>query len=333
MEIQAGLGKTQYGCLPMAPHTAWEWLERYGAVRLTEEENRGAFEALRDGLTQKIIQMPQFREMEDVLAGTRERARTEADQVVQTGSGYGGLERLARRMGGERPMETHLDFTCGGEEEELWKTFLDTGRLDTPDPARQPMVFVTGKYFYERLRKYVDGMGDRTGWYAHYQLGLFYFQEGDYEKAEEQLDASLADAENAWAYHGIASLYTVTGKKEKACSAMVSGIRLRMHDLSYVKEGFRLLVINGGYEKVIEIRQELEEPIRNEGRIRFYHIQALTGRGRYEEAYRLLMENGGLRVDDIREVEVSLAELWKTLRDRLGYEDTEIPEPFDFTAI
>ena len=333
VEIQAGLGKTQYGCLPMAPHTVWEWLERYGAVRLTEDENGGAFEELRDGLTRKIIEMPQFREMEAVLADTGMRARTEADRVVQTGSGYGELERLARSMGGERPMEPHLDFACGGEEEELWKTFMDAGRLETPDPERQPMLFVTGKYFFDRLRKYVDEMGDRAGWYAHYQLGLLYFQEGDYEKAEQQLDASLADAENAWAYHGIASLYTVTGEKEKACGAMECGIHLRMRDLSYVKEGFRLQVMNGGYEMVIELWEELGESVRNEGRIRFYHIQALTGCGRYEEAYRLLMENGGLQVDDIREGEVSLAELWKTLRDRLGYEETAVPDRFDFTAI
>lgn len=35
VEIQAGLGKTQYGCIPMAPHTSWEWLEQYGAVQAT----------------------------------------------------------------------------------------------------------------------------------------------------------------------------------------------------------------------------------------------------------------------------------------------------------
>ena len=29
IEIQAGLAPTQYGCLPMAPHTAWEWIEQY----------------------------------------------------------------------------------------------------------------------------------------------------------------------------------------------------------------------------------------------------------------------------------------------------------------
>lgn len=37
IEIQAGLGKTQYGCLPMAPHTAWEWMEQYGAVQISPE--------------------------------------------------------------------------------------------------------------------------------------------------------------------------------------------------------------------------------------------------------------------------------------------------------
>ena len=37
VEIQAGLAKTQYGCLPMAPHTAWEWVERYGPVQVDPE--------------------------------------------------------------------------------------------------------------------------------------------------------------------------------------------------------------------------------------------------------------------------------------------------------
>ncbi len=38
IEIQAGLGKTQYGCIPMAPHTTWEWIERYGAVQIPQED-------------------------------------------------------------------------------------------------------------------------------------------------------------------------------------------------------------------------------------------------------------------------------------------------------
>ena len=37
IEVQAGLGKTQYGCIPMAPHTSWEWMESYG---MRSEERR-----------------------------------------------------------------------------------------------------------------------------------------------------------------------------------------------------------------------------------------------------------------------------------------------------
>lgn len=34
VEIQAGIGKTQYGCIPMPPHSAWEWMEQYSAIQL-----------------------------------------------------------------------------------------------------------------------------------------------------------------------------------------------------------------------------------------------------------------------------------------------------------
>lgn len=31
-EIQAGLARTQYECIPMPPCSAWEWVEGYGAM-------------------------------------------------------------------------------------------------------------------------------------------------------------------------------------------------------------------------------------------------------------------------------------------------------------
>lgn len=111
------------------------------------------------------------------------------------------------------------------------------------------------------------------------------------------------------------------------------GICLQPEDLSYVKEGFRLLIMNGGCEQVLEIWPQLDESIRREGRMRLYYIRALADSGQNEETYRILTENGGLRVDDIREGEVSLSDMWKTLRNRLGYEDKSVPEQFDFTVI
>lgn len=47
IEIQAGLGKTQYGCIPMAPHTAWEWVEQYGAIHTPADFAKKPFEMVR----------------------------------------------------------------------------------------------------------------------------------------------------------------------------------------------------------------------------------------------------------------------------------------------
>ncbi|MFR1054866.1 MAG: hypothetical protein ACLSFB_10885 [[Clostridium] scindens] len=63
VEIQAGLGKTQYGCIPMPPHSAWEWLERYGSIQVPPEELRLGFEELSAALAGKVaarIQKEQF---------------------------------------------------------------------------------------------------------------------------------------------------------------------------------------------------------------------------------------------------------------------------------
>ena len=37
IEIQAGLSRTQYGCIPMAPNTVWEWMEQYGSIQLPQK--------------------------------------------------------------------------------------------------------------------------------------------------------------------------------------------------------------------------------------------------------------------------------------------------------
>lgn len=106
VEIQAGLGKTQYGCIPMAPHTAWEWLERYGALQLTEKQLSLSFGEARDSLTEQI--------------------RESAVSDERTSSGYkghgeaGGADHLAgeRLRGDEEPGERAFgrkaDFSPSG---------------------------------------------------------------------------------------------------------------------------------------------------------------------------------------------------------------------------
>lgn len=332
IEIQAGLGKTQYGCLPMAPHTAWEWMERYGAAEIGKENMEKSFEELRDSVTAEILRMPQWKELDGLLAETKEMAKTAA-KTVQTGSGYGALERKLRLAGSDRWQEEQLDFSTDSREAGVWMRFLEEGVLETPDPAEAPALYITGQELFRRLEQYVSERQERAGWYALFQLGVLLFQKGEYERAEEMLLQSLAAAENAWAYHGLASLYTVQGRADEACSAMQKGVRLQMKDLSYVKESVRLLMLNGCFREVTELYRQLDGTIQKEGRIRLSYIQALAQTGRAEEAYRLLTADGGLVVDDIREGEASLHALWEKLRAEGAAEGDELPYELDFAAL
>ena len=332
IEIQAGLGKTQYGCLPMAPHTAWEWMERYGAVQIRGQEMEKSFEELRGTVTAEVKAMPQWQEMEQILADTKKMAKTRAE-VIRRGSGFGALEAQLREQCGDRKMEPHLDFAGSEEDPGRWAEFLENGTLKNPDPAEAPEVYVTGREFYDRLKKYVDENEETAGWYAYYQLGVLLFQKGEYEAAKKEFLRSIESQENAWACHGLASVYTVEGRKKEACSAVRIGFCLQREDLSYVKEVFRLLVMNKGFREVEELYQELDEEMQKEGRIRFFYIQALAENGREKEAYRLLRADGGLVIDDIREGETSLGELWRKIRAAGENGEEELPYEFDFTAL
>lgn len=331
VEIQAGLGKTQYGCLPMAPHTAWEWMERYGAVQLGEER-KDSFEALRDKVTKSLWEKEAYLEMEQVLKDTKKRAKKKASSVCQMGSGYGALKNQIRHLEGKPEISEHLDFTADGEPQKLWADFLENGVLKEPDGMCPPPCFVRDEMIFKRLKESVKDK-NQNNWYAHYQLGIFYFQKGEYDRAEAEFRSSLSIQENPWTYQGAASVYTVSGEGEQAKKAVSAGIQLRKEDLSYVKDGFRLLDLNRGYKEILKLYEELGEKLQKESRIRFYYIRALSEQGQAQKAYDLLCADGGMIIDDIREGEIAVGSLWKKLYKELHGTEGQLPYRFDFTAI
>lgn len=331
LEIQAGLGKTQYGCVPMAPHTAWEWLERYGAINLLEDVWKAGFEDLREKVTKRVLGDCVYQEMEQVLSDTKKMAKEKA-QVHLQGSGYGALKNQELLLAGEPVLPEHLDFGIGKEEKKQWIHFLETGILPDPDPASPPDDFMVDEVFFRKLLETIEGQ-NKDNWYAHYHLGLFYFQKEEYKMAEKEFHASICRKENPWAYHGAAAAGILLQDREGAGRAMRRGLEIYKGDLSYIKEGFRLLILSGRFEDLIKIYQGLPTDIQEESRVRFYYIQALWEKGEAKEAYSLLCQNGGLVVEDIREGEIALGDLWQNLHEKLYGEKGEVPYCFDFTAI
>lgn len=330
VEIQAGLPKTQYGCLPMAPHTAWEWLERYGGVELGREETALSFESLKERLTGRIAEMREFTEMEAVLSSTKRMAKTESRIVLQ-GSGFGALKNAERKQAGLPVLSSHLDFGAVPDAQRGWIEFLESGVFMEPDADCAPECFMTGELFMKRLEETMEQ--NKNNWYAHYQLGLFKFQKEKYGEAQREFELSNLCRENAWARHGAAYALFCQGRTEEAAEAMLCGMRMRKDDLSYVKDGFKLLRLCNSHAGIIALYEELPETIRTESRIRFHYADALAQTGKTDAAYDILCAGGGLVPDDVREGEASVGQLWKTLAEARGEREESVPFVFDFDAL
>lgn len=134
VEIQAGFGKTQYGCIPMAPHTAWEWLEQYGPVSLPKAIKEKSHKEREEALT-AILENAKCSEcMEKKLKETASMAKSRAE-LLTAGSGYGALAE-------QRQWSKHLEFTLSSNSLEKWKHFFETGVLHKPDARDIPDEFL-----------------------------------------------------------------------------------------------------------------------------------------------------------------------------------------------
>ena len=224
IEIQAGLGKTQYGCIPMAPHTAWEWLERYGAVRMEPEEMAAGHESRAAALTGRIQEAGIPARMEEILAQTRGMAKEPA-QLVLPGSGYGAFRNAGRWTG-------HLAFQAEGDAFARWRKFFETGILHCPDVKDRPDEFLIDEENLPFLLASLEEK-NRDNWYAFYQAGACLAAAGRYAGAVQALERSLALAESPWALHALACAHLGEERYEDAVRAICRGMELAMQPPEY----------------------------------------------------------------------------------------------------
>lgn len=323
IEIQAGLAKTQYGCLPMAPHTAWEWMEQYGPVQICEETlNQNHRERVRR-FTEELHIGQAWENMERKLAETKPMARSRA-RLVFAGSGYGALKKQGE-------MTEHLEFAIKEDSLEKWKKFFETSVLHCPEPSQRPDEFLIDETNVSFLKDNIKTLNDKN-WYAYYHMGLGFYARREYKKAGKALKKSLSLAENPWAYHALGCISMIRDKTAHAVEYIVKGMEMRRSDHSYLKEGFRILSLCGADQTLCDFYESMDTEEKNISKIRFYYISSMHRLGRDKEAYELLEENGGLEIEDIREGEDSVARLWSELHQSLYGSAAKIPHRYNFKA-
>jgi len=297
IELQGGLGKTQYGCIPMAPNTSWEWSEIFTTIDVEPACVRQPYELLEEKLTSLVRNLcgTSFSRLEEPHAFTKQKGK-----LVFDGQGYGRLCGRLRNEQDEKPLSSHLEYPGGNKAVDFWIRYLDEGHLPEVCPSEKPLDFICDRLLFKRLEQSSQS-ADKDNWYAFYQMGVYCVWKEKLVKAEKLLLRAVKLSENPWICHALASLYLMTGDNALANLFMGRGLKLRGGDLSYAKEGLRLLALGGGYEEIILAYKKLPRDIQGNDRLSYYYCLALHRTGKTAQAKAAFKPRAYFMLDDIKE--------------------------------
>lgn len=339
-EIQCGLAHTQYECIPMPPETAWEWIEYFGAITADPSKIHGEWHDAQAELERCLDLAAPLEAMEAELKATHKMATSPADRLLQNGYGWAALENIRREKDGLRPMSPHLDFGECGKEQEMWLQLLNTGSLRTADnecPCTAPLSYQRRPEWLRLLEDAAKG-ADQDFWLTHYMLGCAYVANVNLEKAEQALEKSAKLNKNAWNTYALAELFRL--KKDPVLSAhtMAAASDMAPWDISLAKMAAKALLHAGLHEELAVYVKNLSDEMQQVPRIKLFRAISAANSDNIELAEKLLYENGGLEVPDIREGEVTITDLWFTIEEKKAAREGRTfdrqtarpPKQFDF---
>ena len=309
IEIQAGLAKTQYECLPMPPNTVWEWVEAYGAIHTDSKKAHGSWDEAKSEAACRLNELITENELENLLRSTKKMASSPAEKTLFSADGWGALEQKRKKLSSDRAMCDYLDFGDPSEEQAPWLSLLLSGTVGEHNPENPPISYIYGKEWTELLQRAV-AHSDKDNWFAWLQLGLNTFTQKDYERAEKMLKKSIELKESPWALYSLAILNRDRGEHKKEVELMLRAFNLRPDDLSLAKEVLRSLYNNKDFYNLSKVYESMPPKIRQEPRCMCYYAFSLLDGGKLSAAEEILYKDGGILLPDIRECETITLDLW-----------------------
>ena len=340
VEIQAGLGRTQYGCVPMQPYGTWEFAEVYGPMAIDPELQAADYPTFRSAVEKALDSALPERQLEDWLASTVDSMGRNYVPAASCGGGDAALEDMLRAATGRRALNAGLDFGKPCQAHEDFVHLLAYGYMPGRGKDYLPGSFVSGTYWRKLLETAANGP-DRDNWLTWYHLGLVLMddihratplgQPIAYRGALPALRRAADLCANGPVLYALAEALASCGEDGEAAACAVKSCRLFGGELSVAKDALRILVSLRAYGFALALYDELPVEVRADGRVEFWRASALVGLGRCDEALAILRRPGYM-VDDIRESEQSVNALWGEIVLRTGGEAPELPDSLNFST-
>jgi hypothetical protein len=317
IEIQAGLARTQAEHIPMPARAEWEWLEAYGLLEADPEAVHGPdWRRAQRAVQAQLHGLIPADQLDAEFERGGEIARRVPLELLHRGSGWGALERLRREAAGEPPFcgpELAFDEASLAEPQHPWQRLLDTGELPDADPGTPPRSYLVQPEWRELLDESIRRDG-ASHWLAWLHLGVMRYHAGDRAGAREAWDRAQSLNQNPWALRNLAVLAREDEQHDRAGDLLIAAARLQPDLRPLVVECGKALLAAGRGEDWLGLVQELPEPVRSAGRVVLLEGEAALSTGDLERVERVLSE--AREIEDLREGEVSLSNLWYGLHER-----------------
>ena len=332
IEVQAGLANTQYECIPMPPKTAWEWLECYGALNTNPESVHGEWDGAITEVSDKLEELISEKSLEELLVKTHKMALTPADELICNGSGWGKLENMRRNAQGEDIICPHLDFGEITDEQYDWNTLLQTGSFDRTNSDDSAISWMLQPEWTELIEK----SSDCHKKFIH--LAAIAFAEERLEDSDDYCTKALSFGESSAVYFVMAQVQRLKENSMSAAEYALCAYKLCPEDISLAREMMRLQFYAEQYGTMISVYETAPNNIKNDGRITMYYCFALLRSGDIDKADTVLNDNGGICVDDIREGETGITDLYLEIEEKkaensglpFSRSEAKVPRKFDF---
>ncbi|MBR7832082.1 DUF5107 domain-containing protein [Actinospica durhamensis] len=305
LEIQAGLARTQLEHVPMPGGATWSWVEAYGMAQADSEAVHGSWDQARAAVASALDELVTSRELDAALASVSEFVGS--DELLSQGSGWGALEIEA----GSLPAVPGLPFGSCDADQRPWLDLLASGRLPICDPPAAPVV---GPRWRELLEECAED------WHALYHLGLMRLADGDEGAARDAFKRSAGEQRTPWALRALAFLACSAGE---AADLAAEAHRLLPDLRELTIEALDALLRAERPDEALALIEALAQADREHGRIRLAEAWAAHGSGDDDRVRVLLAE--GIRVDNMREGELSLDALWTAV-----HPGRPVPAAYDF---
>lgn len=316
IEIQAGLGRTQYGCVPMEPNASWSWLEAYGFMEANPETVHGLdWVAARAHVGTTLEHMLPENDLEQELQRTAHTILGQHGTLVQYGSGWAALENERLRSIGQPPLCDTLIFPAESmtEAQKPWLTLLQTGIMPAEKGQSLPKGYMAQPQWLPLLKQAYPS------WLAMLHTGVIQYADGNMDTARQAFEESCTQQENPAALYCLAVLSGQSGEHTAACTYWSRAWACLPGNYWILRDMFSDYHAAGKDAQWIEYYHTLPEKLQQNGRLLRLLASAYLALDRIEDCGRLLQS--GFEMADLREGEDSLSELWQCYAEKCALAD------------